>query len=624
MLAKVADELALHPTIDIVHLSLGGNDILYGAWQPGMSPAEQQAVYDSITASIETAIDFILALRPDIRIGLCGYTFGDHQDGNLSPQQSNQAILGLERTKLAMVQRKSRVYYIHNLGLMQYTYGIPRAVPPIPPRSVPYPGGYPDYTPMPGGNPAYGAPEEALVDSNIHLTPAGYAIVARRCITEFYGAWLGWPHVFEVRLLDADAARALFQVRFSEPVTGVDGSDFAATMQPGGEAAAVGSVGGTGDTYTVTVAVNGASGTPHLNVLDDDSIMDAGSNPLGGPGTGNGVFAHNGPLDYQDPPPLASDDFDAFLTFFQMATAPYAEVLNGFSFAPDLCDANGGFRGLKPVQIDGNGLLDSCEFGLISACLRDATLDFSASGGVTHARVAAAWQNNLDRMRGDLGGTGGLALSVLRGLDSILAGYFMLGDTQSALLPPLLVFAAANYNEFPLNLTVPDKGNYVLLPQWLGLNGDADGDGCTNAQEYQYFMPLGGRDLYLIAALDPTMKPGSQTVSHSTGGTFNQGVPFSLGIPGSPNLSGGFQWRRNGQPLQNTNTLFGTRWCELRITRLGKEDGGLYDCVNAAGERIFGPVAVSVNPVPAVSTAGLLALGLVAAAAGARRLRNRK
>jgi hypothetical protein len=39
--------------------------------------------------------------------------------------------------------------------------------------------------------------------------------------------------------------------------------------------------------------------------------------------------------------------------------------------------------------------------------------------------------------------------------------------------------------------------------------------------------------------------------------------------------------------------------------------------------RVFGPIIVSVNPLPAVSLAGLFVLGLAAAAFGARRLRRR-
>ena len=132
MLAKVAEELALYPTIDIVHLSLGGNDILYGRWQPTMSPEQQETLFNTVTANIETAVDYILSLRPDIRVGLCGYTFADHDYTGVQPDQANQAIIRLEQKKRAMIQGKPRAFYIHNLGLMQYTYGIPQADPPIP------------------------------------------------------------------------------------------------------------------------------------------------------------------------------------------------------------------------------------------------------------------------------------------------------------------------------------------------------------------------------------------------------------------------------------------------------------------------------------------------------------
>lgn len=623
MLAIVADELAQNPTIDIVHLSLGGNDILYGSWNPSMTPAQKQAIFDEVTANIATVIDFILGLRPDIRIGLCGYTFANHTGNGLTPEAANEAVLGLERTKLAMVRSKSRVFYIHNLGLMQYTYGIPQADPPIAPGGVDYPGGYPTYSPMPGGNMAYGAPLEALVDSDIHLTPAGYAVVARRCISEFYGAWLSWPRVFEVQLQTKTATEAVFRVRFSESVTGVDAADFAATLQPGNEALTVTSLSGSEDTYTVTVQLSGNAGTPHLDVLDDDSIVDANTNALGGPGTGNGLFMHNGQLAYEDPKPIADDDFDAFLSALQISTAPYADFLGDFSFAPDRCDANGGFQGIDPVRINGNGLLDSCEFALISACLRNASLDLSATGGVTHAATAAAWQRNLAQMRSDLGGTSGLALSVLRGLDSILAGFFILGDSQSSMLPTLLVIAATNYKEFPLTLTVPDPSLYTTMPQSFGFNGDADGDGFTNKQEYQYFMPLGGKDLYVTAALSPYITPEPRC-GNTEGGSFGEGESFCLTVPDVANLAGGFEWQKDGEPLTDGSGVVGSHWRELHITHLRRADAGVYECVYDNGSRVFGPINVNVEPLPALRPAGIVALAFALALAATRRVRARK
>ncbi len=607
ILATVAEELALYPTIDIVHLSLGGNDILYGRWLPTMTPEQQETLFNTVTAHIETVIDFILAQRPDIRIGLCGYSFADHNYVDVLPTQANQAITMLEQKKLALAQSKDRVFYIHNLGLMQFTFGIPQADPPIPPQSVPYPGGYPDYDPMPGGNILYAVPEEALIDSDVHLTPAGYDVIARRCMNEFYAEWLSWPRVHEVQLLSATAAQAVFQVRFSEIVTGVNASDFAPSLQT--KSLAVMDVAGTGTTYTVTVALDGGAGTAHLDVLDDDTIRDVDDNPLGGPGTGNGLFTFNGILTYQDPPPLEDDDFDGFLTFLDTASAPYVERLNGFSFDPEVCDANGGFQ-MEPIQINGNGLLESCEFGLIRACLRDPDLDLRAFGGISHEVLLAAWEQNLAQMRTDLGGVDGLALSVLRGLDSILSAYFLLGDSVSRLLPPTLVFAAASYEEFQLDLVVPDPMNYRMLPRFLAFNGDADGDGYTNQQEYDYFMPLGGRDLYIQAALTPFITLES-SCANTEGGVFSEGDMFCLVVP-DPVSYTSFQWMKDGQPLNDIGPIQGSRWRTLHIMALRISDSGDYTCEYDDGSkspRVFGPVHVEViKTTPTASPGGLFAL----------------
>ena len=80
-----------------------------------------------------------------------------------------------------------------------------------------------------------------------------------------------------------------FTVTFSKLVTGVDPSDFALTTS-GVTGASIVGVNGSGQTYTVTVNTGMGDGTIRLDVMDDDSIRDATSNPLGGVGAGNGNF----------------------------------------------------------------------------------------------------------------------------------------------------------------------------------------------------------------------------------------------------------------------------------------------------------------------------------------------
>jgi LPXTG-site transpeptidase (sortase) family protein len=86
-----------------------------------------------------------------------------------------------------------------------------------------------------------------------------------------------------------NAASVDFTVTFSKAVTGVDTSDFGLTTT-GVSGASITGVTGSGTTYTVSVNTGSGSGTLRLDVIDDDSIVDAVLNPLGGPGLGNGNF----------------------------------------------------------------------------------------------------------------------------------------------------------------------------------------------------------------------------------------------------------------------------------------------------------------------------------------------
>jgi hypothetical protein len=103
------------------------------------------------------------------------------------------------------------------------------------------------------------------------------------------------PTVTSIVRADADptgAATVDFTVTFSEAVTGVDVSDFVLNTTGSIAGASVTSVVGAGTTWTVTVdtGTGGGDGTIRLDVIDDDTIIDADTNPLGGPGGGNGTF----------------------------------------------------------------------------------------------------------------------------------------------------------------------------------------------------------------------------------------------------------------------------------------------------------------------------------------------
>ena len=126
---------------------------------------------------------------------------------------------------------------------------------------------------------------------------------------------------------------ATFAVTFSEPVTGVDATDFSLALN-GTTVSNPVVVGGSGAIYTVTISGILGNGTLGLNLVDDGSIQDAAGNPL---------------------QPGGSAAFQALQTF-AVGSTPMAVVaadMNGDG-RPDLVVAN--FDGTLSVLLsNGNG-----------------------------------------------------------------------------------------------------------------------------------------------------------------------------------------------------------------------------------------------------------------------------
>jgi hypothetical protein len=100
--------------------------------------------------------------------------------------------------------------------------------------------------------------------------------------------------VVSINLASADptapATSVDWTVTFSASVTGVDATDF--VLVPGGSVtgATITGVTGGGTTWTVTASTGTGAGSLGLNLVDDDTIVNAGLVPLGGAGAGNGNF----------------------------------------------------------------------------------------------------------------------------------------------------------------------------------------------------------------------------------------------------------------------------------------------------------------------------------------------
>ena len=105
------------------------------------------------------------------------------------------------------------------------------------------------------------------------------------------------PQVVSVNRSDGDplntgVAEASFQIVFSEAVTGVDMSDLEVVLTGSATATLNTLTPVSGTTYDVNVNGIGGEGTIGLNVKDDDSIIDAATNPLAATFTGQ-VYTTN-------------------------------------------------------------------------------------------------------------------------------------------------------------------------------------------------------------------------------------------------------------------------------------------------------------------------------------------
>jgi hypothetical protein len=100
------------------------------------------------------------------------------------------------------------------------------------------------------------------------------------------------PTVSSVVRVDANPTSAdsvNYTVTFSEKVSGVNAPDFALTTS-GVSGASISGISGSGSTYTVTVNTGAGDGTIRLDVLDDNSIIDAVGTPLNGGFTSGQVY----------------------------------------------------------------------------------------------------------------------------------------------------------------------------------------------------------------------------------------------------------------------------------------------------------------------------------------------
>jgi len=200
LLQSIADELAAYPTIDIVQITLGGNDFINddegGGWSFGMP--DPGALYVSIASDVATVVDYVLGLDPDLRVLLSAYDYPNYVNslgglpcalycceqyaamGDPTPAQLNAAIVQMVALLETLPVGRPRLEVAGHCGLMQYLYGFPGATPPIPPGAI-----------LPPGDLELPSPPEAMLNwfgtpDCIHLSSTGYDAVGENLWWSYY------------------------------------------------------------------------------------------------------------------------------------------------------------------------------------------------------------------------------------------------------------------------------------------------------------------------------------------------------------------------------------------------------------------------------------------------------
>lgn len=205
-LAEIQNQLNLHPDIDLVHLSLGGNDVL-STWNVNYTSAQTDSLLDSVYARLTFIIDFIKTAKPGVRVLWSGYAYPNFGEiiSELAPFQSTHPFYGLwsgmgfptfselntilntySNSMDSLAANDPQVEFVRGTGLMQYYYGQTTNL------GVPPGGTYPAFSAtLPDGFSNYPSPKPSMRNYVIfrdcfHLSPDAFDKFVEYQTQKFY------------------------------------------------------------------------------------------------------------------------------------------------------------------------------------------------------------------------------------------------------------------------------------------------------------------------------------------------------------------------------------------------------------------------------------------------------
>ena len=199
---RIVNALNVNPDIEVIHLTIGGNDFFAG-WSVSMGASAETALFDEIADDVENVIDFIKAQDPDLQVLLSTYDYPNFDEmlaanpfygfllaamGFPTPLELNTAAIRGQRQIGKRLVGADRVHVIHHFGLLHFLRGYANLG--IAPRALPKPRqwGKGGKTPIAGGDFSLNGTPEFMFDA-IHLDSTGYFWVAQHCTALFYDAW---------------------------------------------------------------------------------------------------------------------------------------------------------------------------------------------------------------------------------------------------------------------------------------------------------------------------------------------------------------------------------------------------------------------------------------------------
>ncbi len=203
---KIDSLIKAHPSIEAIHLSIGGNDVL-GDWKVSWTQAQKDTLKNQIYARLDSVFRFLKTTRPGIKIVWSGYVYPNFEEviESASPFQTSHPFYGtwqgMEFPKFneingmlnefsdeieGYINADPQIEFYKVPGLMQYNVG------QTTPLGVAPGGTYAPFTvPLPQGDPNYPSPKTTMRNYGLtrdcfHLSPQGYVDLISYQTQKFY------------------------------------------------------------------------------------------------------------------------------------------------------------------------------------------------------------------------------------------------------------------------------------------------------------------------------------------------------------------------------------------------------------------------------------------------------